>query len=239
MKNRILTLAAALLISGVACSTLLGSSGEQATPGGSGSSGGGNSSGGGSSQATAEPASGVLMKDDFSDPSSGWEVGDYDTGSVGYQSGSYYVESLGNGDTMWGIASQDFSDVVIEVTAEQISGPSNDNNDYGVMCRIQESNEGYFLLISGDGYYAILKRTGDQFENLVDWTPSDVINTGNSSNQIQAACDGSSLTLRVNGQLLATASDSEFSHGDIALTATSYETDSTEVLFDNLVVRQP
>lgn len=229
-------LVGALLVSSVACSTLFGSSDEQPTLPSSGSSGGASTS---VPQATAAQASGVLMQDDFSDPSTGWEVGDYDTGSVGYQSGTYAVESLGNGDTMWGIANQDFGDVVIEVTAEQISGPANDNNDYGVMCRIQPNNDGYFLLISGDGYYAILKRANDQFENLVDWTPSDVINTGDSQNQIQAVCDGSSLALTVNGQSVATASDSEFSHGDIALTATSYETDSTEVRFDNLVVSQP
>ncbi|MGA9532630.1 MAG: hypothetical protein WBR18_07930 [Anaerolineales bacterium] len=241
MRTRIVALIGALLVSSVACSTLFGSSDEQPTLPSGGSSGGASTSAASTSapQVATQIVSGVLLKDDFSDPSTGWEVGDYDTGSVGYQGGSYSVVSLGNGDTMWGIASQDFGDVVIEVTAEQVSGPANDNNDYGVMCRIQESNDGYFLLISGDGYYAILKRADDQFENLVDWTPSDAINTGDSQNQIQAVCDGSSLALIVNGQQVATASDSDFSHGDIALTATSYESDSTEVLFDNFAVRQP
>jgi hypothetical protein len=226
MKTRILALMGALLVSSLACTTLLGSGGEQPA-----ATGGGSTDGGGTS--------GVLLEDDFSDTSSGWEVGDYQTGSVGYQSGQYQVQSLGNGDTMWGIAGRDFSDVVIEVTAEQVSGPANDNNDYGVMCRIQENSDGYFLLISGDGFYAILKRSDDQFTSLVDWSPSDVINTGDSTNQISATCEGSSLELVVNGQSLATASDSQFSHGDIALTATSYETDATEVLFDDLVVSQP
>jgi hypothetical protein len=47
------------------------------------------------------------------------------------------------------------------------------------------------------------------------------------------------LSLYVNGQLLGSTSDSEFSQGDLALTATSYETESTEVLFDNIVVTRP
>ena len=47
------------------------------------------------------------------------------------------------------------------------------------------------------------------------------------------------MSLTVNGVLLAEAQDSEFTHGDIALTATSYEIVSTEVRFDNLVVTAP
>jgi hypothetical protein len=47
------------------------------------------------------------------------------------------------------------------------------------------------------------------------------------------------LSLTVNGVLLAEVQDSEFTSGDIALTATSYESDPTEVRFDNLVVTSP
>jgi hypothetical protein len=71
------------------------------------------------------------------------------------------------------------------------------------------------------------------------WTESDVVRQGNATNHIRAICDGSSLVLLVNGQRLATAEDSTFASGDIALTATSYEDELTEVRFDNLVVQQP
>ncbi len=75
-------------------------------------------------------------------------------------------------------------------------------------------------------------------EPLVDWTSSDLINQGDATNHLRAACDGSDLVLFVNGELLGEASDSTFSEGDIALTASSYEEgESTEVHFDNLVVR--
>ena len=74
---------------------------------------------------------------------------------------------------------------------------------------------------------------------LVDFSESDAIRQGNAANQIQATCDGSTLELSINGQRLATADDSTFTSGDIALTATSYEDTPTEIRFDNLVVRQP
>jgi hypothetical protein len=141
---------------------------------------------------------------------------------------------------MWGVAGRSFDDLVLEVDATQVSAPSSNDNDYGVVCREQGDGNGYYILISGDGYYAILvKVEGTEFEALVNWTESSVIRQGNATNHIRAVCDGSTLELSVNGQRLATAEDSTFSTGDIALTATTYEDQSTEVHFDSLVVRKP
>jgi len=197
---------------------------------------------GGSEQETSPPTLPpvkTLFQDDFSDPDSGWEVGDYDGGSVGYKGGAYFVTSLGGGDTMWGVANRSFGDVVIEVDATQVLAGSDSDNDYGVVCRDQGDGQGYYLLISGDGYYSIMKAAGGDFETLVDWTEAEVIRKGNATNQIRAVCDGSTLELFVNGERLATAEDSAYAEGDIALTATSYEDELTEVHFDNLVVSKP
>jgi hypothetical protein len=185
------------------------------------------------------PQAKAIFQDDFSDPDSGWEVGEYDDGGVGYKEGSYFITSVGDGSTMWGVANQSFSDVVIEVDATQVSAPENNNNDYGLACRVQSGGNGYYFLISGDGYYAIARAEGGDFAWLVDFTESDAIHQGNAANQIQATCDGSTLELFINGQRLAKADDSTFTSGDIALTATSYEDAPTEIRFDNLVVRQP
>ncbi len=179
----------------------------------------------------------VLMRDNFSNPQSGWEIGDYDSGKVGYADGQYFVISYGDASTMWGVANRSFDNVAIEVDAIPVSGP--DNNDYGVICREQGDGNGYYLLISGDGYYAIVKGTYGGYEWLVDFTESDAIKQGYTTNHIRAVCDGPNLSLYVNGQLVAEASDTEFSSGDIALTATSYENEPVEVRFDNLVVTAP
>ena len=191
---------------------------------------------------TSTPApeiSAILFQDDFSDAGSGWEVGDYEGGGVGYDSGVYFVTSLGSSSTMWGVASQSFADVVIEVETTQVSAPANHNNDYGVVCREQGDGSGYYLLISGDGGYAILRAAGGNFDPLVEWTGSDVIRQGNATNYIRAICDGDYLALSVNGELLAEAHDTTFGRGDIAFTATSYEDEPTEVHFDDLVVYAP
>ena len=185
------------------------------------------------------PPPGALLTEDFSNPDSGWEIGDYDSGSVGYAEGYYYVTSHGNGDMMWGLAFRNFTDLIIDVDATQVSAPANNNNAYGVMCRVQEDNDGYLLRISGDGYYAIHRIVDGEFEPLVDWTTTDVVRQGNGTNHIQAICDGSHLVLIVNGERLAETEDTTYVEGDIALTATSFEDEPTEIHFDNLVVTAP
>jgi hypothetical protein len=183
---------------------------------------------------------GILFQDDFSDPNSGWEVGNYDTGAVGYTSnGTYSVTGSKKLSTMWGVYDEVFDDLVIDVDALQISAPANNNNDYGVVCRIQENGDGYYLIISGDGYYAIQMSLNGTFSSLVDWTASDAVNQGSVSNHVQAVCDGSRIALTLNGTLLAETNDTNFTSGKIGLTATTYEDQPTEIHFDNLAVTGP
>lgn len=181
----------------------------------------------------------VLFFDDFEDPSSGWEIGDYDMGSVGYANGSYFVESIAKDNLMWGLAGKVFEDTDITVEASQITAPSNDNNGYGVMCRVQSNDDGYILRISGDGYAAIQYFEGGELFQIVEWFESPLINLGNATNTIRVVCDGPELILFVNGAEAARATHTKFTRGDIALTATSYEEEPTRVLYDNIRVSVP
>ena len=180
----------------------------------------------------------VRVSDDFSNENTGWEIGSYEGGDVGYYKGKYRITSVGDSITMWGAAGKSLEDMVIDVDTEQISAPENNNNDYGIICRLQNDGGGYYALISGDGYYSILIQNGEEgFDILVDWTYSSIINQGNTQNHLQLTCRGTKISLSVNGQLLAETSATKFSSGDIGFTTTSYELDLTEVHFDNFTVK--
>jgi predicted Ser/Thr protein kinase len=181
----------------------------------------------------------VIFQDDFGNPVSGWEIGEYEAGDVGYKNGVYFVTSSENASMMWGVSNRSFDDIVIEVDASQISAGPESDNAYGVVCREQGNGDGYYLRISGDGFYSIAKAAGEDIIPLVDWAQSSVIQQGNATNHIRAVCDGPTLTLFVDGQNLATVEDTTFAQGDIALTATTFEDQPTEVHFDNLVVHVP
>ena len=181
----------------------------------------------------------ILMKDDFENQLSGWEVGNYTNGAVGYRSGAYFIEAREKTMTIWGAANREFTDVIIEVESTQIVAPLDNDNDYGVGCRIQENGDGYYLLISGDGFYSIYLGQNDLFTPLVDWQQSDAIRQGNTSNKIRAVCAGTTLALTVNGTFLAEANDNAYTNGDIALTATTYGDAPVEIHFDHLTVLKP
>jgi serine/threonine-protein kinase len=188
---------------------------------------------------TLPPEGGLLLEDNFGDPGSGWEVDESEEGDVGYGDGYYYVLAESEGIQIFGSGPVALSDLFIDVYATQVAAASDNINAYGVMCRVQGDGDGYLLRISGDGEYAIQRVVDDEFQYLVEWTPSDVINQGNAANHIQAVCDGTRLALYANGELLAEAEDDAFAKGDIALTATTFGSVATEIHFQNLLVLDP
>ena len=72
-----------------------------------------------------------------------------------------------------------------------------------------------------------------------DRVQTDAVNAGNSTNNLRAECVGSRLSLYVNGTLVIEANDADIASGDVGLMAGTFDQSSTEVLFDNFVVRKP
>lgn len=214
MKARLLTIILTLSLASLACSFALGS--------------------------TPEPSSSnVLFQDDFSDPNSGWDRVNEEQGLTDYADGAYRI-FVNIADTdVWANPGLSFSDVSIEVDATKVGG--DDDNDFGVICRYQDNQNFYFFLISSDGYYGIGKMiNGDQSWIGVDaMPPSDIIKTGNTTNNIRATCIGSKLSLYVNDQFVDEQEDSTLSSGDVGLMAGTFSNPGTDILFDNFVVLQP
>jgi hypothetical protein len=191
--------------------------------------------------------SNVLFRDDFSNSFSGWDTITDENGITDYKDGSYQilvntVGSNGNGMDMWANPGLNFEgDVRVEVDATQNGGP--DDNDMGVICRYTGSDGSYnfyFFLISSDGYVGISKMEGSQSRLISgdELIQSDTIKIG-ETNHIRADCVGSKLTLYVNGEQAATATDDAYTAGDVGLIAGTFDTPGTDILFDNFVVTKP
>jgi hypothetical protein len=139
-----------------------------------------------------------------------------------------------------------FGDTVLEVDATPVSGPAKNNFSSSVFCRLQSNGDGYLFEITGDGYFAVGTYTGGgkTYASLLsgdEWQRSNVIKTGMATNHITVTCASSQLKLEVNGKVLFDGQDSTFTEGDIALGATTYDSNNTpaEVHFDNLAVSAP
>lgn len=177
--------------------------------------------------------------DDFSDPASGWKAESDASAEVAYYDGVMRVLIKVPNSLAWASAGREFADFHLTVEASQVSGP--DNNEYGVLVRMQDPEHFYRFSISGDGYYLISKHNGEEWETLSgeDWAPSEAIHTGRATNLLEILCRGTEMTFSVNGVQLGQVSDRSYSRGDIALYAGSFFEPDVEVHFDNLHVSAP
>lgn len=187
----------------------------------------------------APPASSgtLLFQDDFADNTTGWDRVANDSGIIDYDNGGYRMLIRQPQMNFWSTPEQNFRDVRVEADVTKLNGP--DENRVGVMCRYQNGNY-YFFIISSDGYYAIGKFIGGQTILLgaSAMTFSESIQLG-SLNHLRADCIGDSLTLYINFNLIAGASDSDLQTGDVGVLAGSFTDPGVDVLFDNFVVMQP
>jgi len=181
----------------------------------------------------------ILYADDFSNPR-GW-------GSMGRSGGSIQFEYEGlliKVDTpnflFWTVNGNSYQDVKIDVDAVLLSGPTNDN--FGAICRFKDNGNFYGFVISHDGYFGIFKSIEGVITPLMKpegMQYSEVIRQGGIVNHIQAICQGSTLTLSVNGEELASIGDPDLQEGKFGLIAGAYDQPGVNILFDNLLIVQP
>jgi hypothetical protein len=176
--------------------------------------------------------------DDFSDPASGWQVESDASAKVEYHEGVMRILIQSPNRLAWAFAGREFSDFHLAVEARQVAGP--DDNEYGVLARMQDAKHFYRFSISGDGYYQVSKYDGETWEPLNgDWASSDAIQQGAATNLLEVICRGAKLTFLVNGVELIQVEDTGYRQGDVGLYAGSFFETGVEVHFDNLRVEEP
>jgi hypothetical protein len=182
--------------------------------------------------------SGTLFSDDFSNTSSGWDRATGENGFTDYQDGTYHIQVIPDNYDLWANPGLSFTDVRIDVDATLVSGT--ENNDFGVLCRYQDTANYYFVEVASEGYYGIGKKTDGVQNVLTDGYPAtDLVNAGNTSNHLRVDCAGDKITLYINGTLAGSVTDSSFAGGDVGLIAGTFDVAGVEFAFDNFVVTQP
>lgn len=181
---------------------------------------------------TQPDAAGV--QDDFSDENSGWVRILTNDGGSDYADGGYRIFIQKENHLLWVTSGNQFANVRIQVSARLVEGGL--DNNYGVICRYQDDNNFYALVISSDGYFAIRKRAnGGAMETIIGdrFQFSEKIRLGEQENSLMAECDGAQLRLYVNGEKIAETTDTDFLSGDVGLLAGTFSATSIEILFDN------
>jgi hypothetical protein len=182
---------------------------------------------------------GLLFADDFSDPNSGWDQFRDGNAITDYEDGGYRISVNEDNTDFFANPGKNFGDVVVEVTADKIGGP--DDNNFGVICRYQDEENFYWFSIGSDGFYGIGSAMDGEYQmiGMEAMEFSGQINQGQAQNEIRAECIGDRLTLYANGTILADVNDNRLQTGDVGLIAGTFDEIGTDILFDDFTVRQP
>jgi hypothetical protein len=179
----------------------------------------------------------ILYQEEFEDNTTGWHRVANDNGIMDYDGGGYRILVRQPKFNVWSTSERNFGDVRIEADVLKLHGP--DENRMGLICRYQNGDY-YFFVISNDGYYGIGKLIGGMTLLLgqSEMKAAEAIQVG-TMNHLRADCIGNKLSFYVNFTEVASATDNDFSTGDVGLLAGTFAEPGVDVMFDHFVVIQP
>jgi hypothetical protein len=181
----------------------------------------------------------VLFRDDFSTNEVGWSLSQNDAGGTTLEDGFLRAYVTSPNTDEWTTPGLLFYDVRIDVDAVKVYG--SDNNYFGAICRDQGNGNYYSFLVSSDGYYGISKVKNGEHTLLsgTQMSRNDDIKQGTAGNHLSIICQGDKLTLAVNGILIQTVTDADYSSGDVGLIVGSASDPEVDIRFDNFIVTEP
>jgi hypothetical protein len=182
----------------------------------------------------------ILLRDDFSDPNSGWPNPwvDASYGRSTYANGEYSV-------TRWATAStptaytyyqrDSFENFKLEVTARLVSELT--RGAVAVGFRVTQPGGFYsFFVQPGTGMYALVLESGGNMRTIVPLTASSAIRRGAERNRLGIQARGSEIVMSVNGQDVGRFRDDTLRSGGIAFGVGTPENREVEARFSDLVV---
>jgi hypothetical protein len=186
------------------------------------------------------PRAGLPLRDDFSDPDSGWATGENGSVMLEYAAGGYRMQPIALGP-QWSLlrTGEEVDGIAVSATAR--SGNDRPSADFGVACYSGEEN-GYVFVLTPEGGYEILEESPERLRVLA--TGRTPFGAGGDPVRLAAACAGSRdgvarLTFEANGRRVATVTDPQ---GLEAFTTVGFyvsaEEAGADVVFDDLAARE-
>ncbi|PJF41278.1 MAG: hypothetical protein D6737_05140 [Chloroflexi bacterium] len=144
---------------------------------------------------------------------------------------------VGDAGFIWSLNHERHHDLAVRVQIRQIRGESG-NGFYGIMCRADELGNGYYFLISSGQRFSISKATPQTPDliQLTEWQGSEVIQAGDTVNELVVVCSGNYLAMFVNDVFLADAIDDDYSTGTLGVALAAVD-NTVWVQYDDIVVQ--
>ena len=128
----------------------------------------------------------------------------------------------------------DALNVYTEISAE--IGECQGKDSYGFAVRVSGElrNSGTSLEFSCDGYYRVRKFDSGKVSTLIEWTPSELIQSGpEAENQMGILAQNETLHFVANGEILGSIQEEYYQVGTYGIFASAIETPGVTVYFDD------
>ncbi len=184
----------------------------------------------------------VMYYDDFTDAKSGWpESLTFDNYFIGYHEPSYYHVDIQspNDRAIVPLQGQTFTDFTLE--ASMFTEPNNTAPQggyrYGVVFRRSGSQYYAFAVNAQEKTWQFIKVSSSGTQELLSGDQG-AIQGRDGEDTLRVDAKGQDFFLRINDQLVAQVSDSDYTTGEVGLYVQTFDISRVHIHFDTLLVRQ-
>lgn len=192
--------------------------------------------------AIAAPATqaGVVLRDDFSNPATGWPnhaaARDSDLGFAVYtDTGKYQLTPVHDDTFGFMPAPRQATGGDVRIEADMFLYAGIGSGAAGVGCRFKDHRNFYAFMARGDAVVAIVKVKDGEIVPLAQGRVSQLM-AGAVDTRIVAECRGTELRLSTKGGGTIVAKDADFAAGSSGLFVVGEKLAGTSVTFDDVVL---
>ena len=168
---------------------------------------------------TYEVRNATAIEDEFDESSGKWDESVQQNFSLWTESGSFHIQVHKENFATWSIYHDlTVSDALVITHAKRVSDVEGAS---GLITRYQDVSNFYYFIVDDSGYFSLGKRLAGEWVDLMSWTASEAIVSGEELNSIGITTTGNELVAFINGQVVGTVSDDSFQSGNVGMFAQS------------------
>jgi hypothetical protein len=161
----------------------------------------------------------ISMDDAFEQRSGKWDETEQQNFSQWTEAGSFHIQVHQENFVAWSLYhDQKFNDGLIMAQARRVSDST---GAYGLLFRYQDVNNFYYFMVDDSGFFRLGKRFSGEWIDLIEWTYSESIFSGEAFNHLGVMMTGDELVAFINNEVAGSVIDTSFQLGDVGLIAQS------------------
>ena len=184
-------------------------------------------------------ARGVLFRDEFADPGSGWPTGELEHQRFGYHPAAFYhLELSAPNDSLTAFRGLSYGDVTAEIEV-LVDHTDTESGDFRYGLAVRRSEDGYyaFTISPRSGSWQALKVSPAGVEVLAEGT-NDSIRGFLTADSLRVVADGSDFTFHVNDEIVTQVSDPDYASGEVGFLVETFDETLVHVHYASLTIRE-